>query len=278
MKKLKIIIIVLLLLSALSFAAFYNSLVIKHYDIHTNKLSKNQSIRIVLIADLHSTIYGLNQSEVSQKIAKQKPDIIALSGDIADDTNPIDGTKQFLQAIKGIAPIYYVTGNHEFWSNNIQQIREVFKSYNVTILANNFEEININGVNLIIGGVDDPDVVLYEKSDMDWNKELIDSFSKLADKPQYKILLSHRPELVEIYEKTPFDLVLSGHAHGGQARIPFLLNGLYSPNQGWFPKHAGGLYRYKNLTHIVSRGLSYDRALPRIFDPPEIVVIDLLPL
>lgn len=88
-------------------------------------------------------------------------------------------------------------------------------------------------------------------------------------------MLSHRPERIESYKKYNFDLVLSGHAHGGQVRIPFLLNGLYAPNQGLFPKYAGGLYTHNNLNHVVSRGLSYNPKLPRIFNPPEIVIVEL---
>ena len=84
-----------------------------------------------------------------------------------------------------------------------------------------------------------------------------------------------RPERIQLYKKMDFDLVLSGHAHGGQVRIPFLLNGLCAPNQGWFPEYAGGLYEHDSLIHIVSRGLSYNPRLPRIFNPPEIVIIDL---
>jgi len=93
--------------------------------------------------------------------------------------------------------------------------------------------------------------------------------------PGFKILIAHRPELIDIYEKYPFDLVVSGHAHGGQIRIPFLLNELIAPNQGRFPKYAGGVYQHGGLTHIVSRGLSFSLYLPRVFDSPEVVVIDI---
>ena len=102
-----------------------------------------------------------------------------------------------------------------------------------------------------------------------------ENFAELSEKPQFKILVAHRPELIELYKKYPFDLVVSGHAHGGQVRIPFLLNGLFAPNQGLFPKYAGGAYIHENLTHIVSRGLSFSPKLPRVFNPPEIVVVNI---
>ncbi len=266
---------VIILLIILLFLAFYNSLVVRNYTINSNKLDGNDSIRIVLITDLHSQIYGENQSKLISLIKKQKPDIIALVGDIADDQEPIDGTKQFLSGIRGLAPTYYVSGNHEFWSNDIKSIKEIIRKYNVTILENSYEQIRVKNSNIIIGGVDDPEVSNYEKPDFNWQEEMYKTFSEFKDKPYFKILLAHRPELIEIYKENTFDLVLSGHSHGGQVRIPLLLNGLFAPNQGWFPKYAGGEYKHDSFSHIVSRGLSYNPRLPRIFNPPEVVVIDI---
>lgn len=256
---------------------FDNNLTIKKYKIKTDRLSVNESIRIVLISDLHSQIYGENQNEILKKIIAQEPNIIALAGDMVDAVKSMEGTKQFLKAIQGTAPIYYVTGNHEFRSEQIIEIRNLFQKYQVNILENDFQEIQINNTSIIIAGMDDPSVVMYEKPDMDWNKQLISGFSELKNRTQFKILLCHRPDLVDLYKQTPFNLVLSGHAHGGHVRIPYLLNGLFAPNQGLFPKYAGGLYQYKNITHIVSRGACYNPRLPRIFNPPEVVVIDIFP-
>ncbi|MHB8064697.1 MAG: metallophosphoesterase [Ruminiclostridium sp.] len=276
MKKRKLIILICIgLFIVLLFWAFYNGLVVKKYIITTDKLKMEESVRIVLITDLHSHIYGEKQTKLVSLIRKQKPDIIALVGDIADDVVPIEGTKQFLEGIRGSAPIYYVSGNHEFWSKDINNIKDIIRKYGVTILENSYEQIKIKNSNIIIGGVDDPDVVRYEKPDFDWQGEMYKTFSELQDKPGFKILLAHRPELIEIYKENSFDLVLSGHSHGGQVRIPFILNGLFAPNQGWFPKYAGGEYKHASLTHIVSRGLSYNPRLPRVFNPPEVVVIDI---
>ncbi len=257
------------------FAAFYNGLVVRKYTVNTDKFDKDESVKIVLIADLHNHIYGENQSKIISLISQQKPDIIALAGDIADDEVPIEGTEQFLAGIQGIAPVYYVSGNHEFWSNDIKNIKDTIRQYDVTILENTYQQIKVNNSSIIIGGVDDPDVVTYEKPGFDWEGEFYKAFLELQDKPDFKILLAHRPELIEIYKRSDFDLVLSGHAHGGQLRIPFILNGLYAPNQGWFPPYAGGEYKHDSLTHIVSRGVSFNPRLPRIFNPPEIVVVDI---
>lgn len=265
----------IVLLIILSFSAFYNGLVVKKYIIHSDELYVDESIRIVLITDLHSHIYGENQTNIVSLIKKQNPDIIALAGDIADDVESIVGTELFLAGIKEVDPIYCVSGNHEFWSHDIKNIKDTIRKYGVTILENSYERIKVKNSYITIGGVDDPDVVKFEKPDFDWQSEMYNTFSELRDKPGYKILLAHRPELIETYKENSFDLVVSGHSHGGQVRIPFLLNGLYAPNQGWFPKYAGGAYKYDSLTHIVSRGLSYNPRLPRIFNPPEVVVIDV---
>ena len=255
--------------------AFYNGLVVKNYIIYSDKLDVDESVRIVLITDLHSHIYGENQADIVSIVKRQNPDIIALAGDIADDVEPITGTELFLAGIKGVAPIYYVSGNHEFWSNDIKNIKDTIRKYDVTILENNYEQIKVKNSHIIIGGVDDPDIVRYEKPSFDWQGEMQNVFSELQDKPGFKILLSHRPELIEIYKDNSFDLVVSGHSHGGQVRIPLIINGIFAPNQGWFPKYAGGAYKYGSLTHIVSRGVSYNPRLPRVFNPPEVVVIDI---
>jgi hypothetical protein len=271
-KKVIISITIALLLAT----AFYNGLVIRQYTITTPKLLAGQSFRIVLISDLHSTIHGAEQSKIADRIRNQNPDIIALAGDIADDKQPIKGTILFLEAIKDIAPVFYVTGNHEIWSRDVDSIKDVFRSYGVTVLENETVEIVIGDVPLIIGGAEDPDINRYERRPLDWKDEVIQAFSDIKDTENFQLLLSHRPEQISVYEDLSFDLVLSGHAHGGQVRIPFLLNGLLAPNQGFFPKYAGGLYEHDNFTQVVSRGVSFNPRLPRVFNPPEIVVIDVV--
>lgn len=274
-EKIKFKIIIIALLIVFVILAFYNGLVVRKYTIETDKLLDGATVRIVLISDLHSHIYGKDQGKIAKKIKDQNPDIIALAGDIADDVVPIHGTKLFLSAIKDIAPIYYVTGNHEIWTRDVANIKEIFNSFNVKVLENNYEEISINGMKLVVGGVDDPDIIRYERPKSNWYEEIEQDFSDVENLEGYKILLSHRPELVDFYDTLPFNMVLSGHSHGGQVRIPFVLNGLLAPNQGLFPKYAGGVYEHQNYTHVVSRGISFNPRLPRIFNPPEVVVIDI---
>lgn len=256
----------------LAVVAFYNGLVVRTYKITTDKLEPGQNIRILLVSDLHSHIYGENQEDLVSLIRKQKPDIIALAGDIADDRVPFSGTDLFLSNIKGIAPVYYVTGNHEYWSGNAEGIKEMIRKHGVSILEHGYEKIDLNGVRIIICGVDDPDGMIFGE----WNSRMHAVFDGLEHEAGFKVLLSHRPEWIEIYKSFSFDLVLSGHTHGGQIRIPLILNGLYAPDQGWFPRYAGGLYIHDGLYHVISRGVSYNPRLPRIFNPPEISVIDII--
>jgi predicted MPP superfamily phosphohydrolase len=229
----------------------------------------------VLISDLHSTIFGKDQSKLIDKIKKQNPDLIVLTGDIFDDVVPMDGTQLLLAGISGISPIYYVTGNHEFWSHRIQELRDELKKYGVIILTDEYAKITIKDNEIILAGIEDPDKKFYETPDYDQNKIMETQFRELDDLSAYKILLAHRPEKIKYYLTFSFDLILSGHAHGGQVRIPGILNGLYAPNQGLFPKYAGGIYRHNQSVHIISRGLSINPRLPRIFNPPELVLIIL---
>jgi len=260
--------------------AFNNNLTVISYNIVTNKINNGSAIRIVLLADLHATMYGADQQPLLQKIEAQEPDLILLAGDILVDSIPDSATLLFLAGIQDIAPIYFVTGNHEYWgpnAENIQIIRNTILSHGITILSDTYEQIEVNGNSLIIAGVEDPDKV-NAVPDYDQVESIREAFYNISDYDCFKILISHRPENLDLFSEQSFDLVVSGHTHGGQFRIPFLLNGLYAPEQGFFPEFVGGLYTYDELILIISRGLATNHPrLPRIFNPPEIVTIDLSP-
>ena len=269
-KYITVIIIVAILL--LFKVAFNNNITIREYHISSNKI--NNPITIVLVADLHSTLYSDNKANPVRIIKNINPDLIMLAGDIFDDKTPDIGAEIFLSGIQDIAPIFYVTGNHEYWAGRIPEFLHILDLYNVTSLDSEFITIDIKENRLLIAGISDPEKDYYYP----YKNNSINRFSflsEISDDEKYNILLSHRPEPIEKYTAYPIDLVLSGHTHGGQVRIPFLLNGLYAPNQGWFPKYAGGFYRINSCDMIVSRGMSINKRLPRIFNPPEIVVIHL---
>ena len=264
--------------AALSTWALYAGLTIKAYEV-VNDHSRAGSVRIVCIADLHSHIYGKNQQPLIDLIKAQQPDIIALVGDIADDEVPDDGTRMLLEGIADTAPVYYVSGNHEYWSGRYADIKAMIESYGVTVLDNESDNITVNGVRLSVSGVDDPLFLEYTK-DSEWlsvsSQEEVFSrqFSDL-DNSVFNVLLAHRPESIHTYLDYDFDLILSGHTHGGQVRIPPLINGLLAPDQGWLPRFGGGRYDFDGRKMIVRRGLSFNQFITRIFNPPVVMVVDV---
>lgn len=273
MKKIYTYYILFVIFIVFMYVICYGGITVPKYSLHSAKV-EGDKINIVLITDLHSIIYGKNQQKLIEHVKKQEPDMIFLVGDIADDKIPIEGTSLFLEGIQNLCPIYYTTGNHEYWADDIQAIRDEIEKYGVKILSDEYVSLTIKDTPLIIAGVEDPAKQAYEIPTYNQYQSMQEAFGELDSVEGYKILLAHRPERIESYLEYPFDLVVSGHAHGGQIRIPFILNGLYAPNQGIFPKYAGGLYEHGDAIHIVSRGLARD-IKPRMFNPPEVVVITL---
>ena len=253
--------------------AFNTKLKIQHYSLESEKLTA--PVRIVLITDLRSCSYGEGQRELIDAIHAQKPDIILLGGDICDDKLPHRNTELVLRAIADKYPCYYVTGNHEYWSREIEKILKIFESYNVPVLEGSFDTIDVRGQKLNICGISDPDILKYTDKNYSITEQLKDA-AVASENGNYSILLAHRPELIDSYLNYDFDLILAGHAHGGQWRLPGIINGLFAPNQGFFPRYAGGKYRFDDSYMIVSRGLARESTrIPRIFNRPELVVIDL---
>lgn len=251
-----------------------------YYTVESDKLSA--PVRIALLTDLHSCRYGENQKNLIKAVQKQNPDIVLLGGDIFDDKVPHKNAELTVKQLAEKYPCYYVTGNHEYWSREVGIILDIIKDCGVTVLSGECDTITINGQIINICGVDDPDAEVYLaegvpiEEQMNSANEATKKAEKTAGTEIFTVLLSHRPELFETYQEYDFDLVLSGHAHGGQWRIPGILNGLFAPNQGLFPEYAGGRYDYTGGTMIVSRGLARESTpVPRIFNRPELVIVDV---
>jgi len=250
-------------------------MIIRNYQIDAESVT--HPVRIVLITDLHSCKYGKNQQNLLSAIDEQHPDIIALGGDIFDDALPNENTETVIAEISEKYPCYYVTGNHECWctSDGFSHDIEFLKACNVRVLSGEMEILEINQEKINLCGVDDPDGYGFFLTNAPTDKQL-QTVDALCQNGNYSILLSHRPELFPDYCSLHFDLVLCGHAHGGQWRIPGILNGLYAPNQGFFPKYAGGRYEENGVIMIDSRGLARESTpVPRFYNRPELVVIDI---
>lgn len=263
----------IILLIIFLFAAFDVRLKTVHYTIESDKI--HSSIRIALVTDLHSCKYGEEQKTLIGAVNKAEPDIVLLGGDIFDDVIPDDNTKIFLQAISNKYPTYYVTGNHEYWSRRVDGMLDWLRENDIEVLDGKTLSININGQLISLSGVDDPDVKRYTEKKKDFYDQL-EEVGANKDDELFTILLTHRPAFVDEYLKYSYDLILCGHAHGGQWRIPYILNGIFAPDEGWLPSYAGGLYDFDNSQMIVSRGLARESTrVPRIFNRPELVIIEL---
>lgn len=231
---------------------------------------------IVHVSDLHNAQFGENQQVLIDKISEVKPDIIVITGDLIDSNNTnIDIALDFVEGVSQMAPIYYVTGNHEAWSKDYSILQDRLEQMDVSILDDESVLLTQEEAIIQLVGLADPDFALPndlfgEKSAM-IGKKLQDI---AGDDSYYTILLSHRPALIEVYSNNSINLVLSGHAHGGQFRFPFV-GGIIAPDQGIFPKYTAGKYVIGQTQMIVSRGLGNSIIPIRINNRPELVVIEL---
>lgn len=266
--------------SLLAYLFFYfqnNALVTTEYTIRSEDVPNSfDGYTIVHLSDLHGKYFGDNQSILVEKTADMNPDMIVFTGDIVDEDRYDEQAGQILmEKLTEMAPVYYVTGNHEWKSGRFGSLEKKLQGVNVTVLRNKTEEIVVQGESIRITGIDDP----TQANGFSQEEETAELFIKeaLADVSHddgFHMLLSHRPELASLYARYDMDAVFSGHAHGGQFRIPFV-GGVIAPNQGLFPEYDGGAYAIENTTMMVHRGLGNSVIPVRIFNRPEIVVVTL---
>ncbi len=232
----------------------------------------SEEIRIALITDLHSCYYGKNQNWLVRRIEKEKPDIVILGGDILDNRLSDENAHLLVEQVCSKYPTYYVSGNHEYWSGRIDEMKDYLKGAGVKVLEGDCDTISFGNSTFDICGIDDP---TYLRND-EWEEQIHRAYDKTEDS-HVKILVSHRPERVSTYEKYDFDLILTGHAHAGQFRIPFINKGLLAPDQGFMAKYVNGTYELSNGSIMeVSRGLARETTpLPRFFNHPEVVILNI---
>ena len=239
---------------------------------------KGESFRIVHISDLHDEFYGENNKDLVCAIDSESPDIVVFTGDLTEPYTDHASMKQILSYCSGKYPTFCSMGNHET-RGDIKEIKELVRASGATLLDGAVERVTVRGREVDVYGIDSyyTDLLCKEKDLLPWEDQITRCLTEKEKREKDKVfslLLYHRPDFVKSFEKWGFDLVLSGHAHGGQFRIPKILNGLYAPNQGLFPRYAGGYYSLKGTKLIVSRGLCR-RRFPRIYNRPEIVIIDV---
>lgn len=255
-----------------------NSIVVTQSNFVSEKLPDAfDQFKIVQISDLHNKVFGKDQEKLLEKVRTQMPDSILITGDLIDQRKyNLHQAMIFVRGAVKIAPVYYVSGNHEAWSGHYETIENSLIEAGVIVLDNSEIDV-IKGVDTIkIMGVSDPDFLTsnyFEGTDASLLEKTLNEWS-FDENGSFRILLSHRPELFDVYQGANIDLVFSGHAHGGQIRLPFV-GGLVAPDQGFLPKYTSGSYTEGSTTMYVSRGLGNSIVPQRLFNRPEIVVVTL---
>ena len=269
-----------------------NHLFINSHKYSSPRLPKAmKGTRIVHLSDLHSKVFPNNA--LINKVERLKPHIIVFTGDLIDSRNYEEvNCLKVMEDLCKIAPVYFSPGNHENRREEFtNSLEPKLKKAGVRILRNDGQLFIKNGLAINILGIDDP-----LKESHSYDERLIDegfikgyikeAKSKLADnlespksivgnKKGFTLLQSHRPEHLKAYADSDVDLVFSGHTHGGQMRIPFMSQGLFAPNQGLLPKYTEGSHTRGNTTLFISRGLGNSSFPFRVFNRPEIIVVDL---
>ncbi len=277
-KILKHSILVLLLIVVGCFVIYDNyTLETTEYTIESNTLPQSfNNFKIIQISDLHNTSFGENNEDLIEIIKSEKPDAVFVTGDTIDGfyTNieiPISLFKEILE----ICDIYFVVGNHELRSDTNQYLNFIdrISEMGVTVLKDESTYININDEKIQVIGLNDITKYNAVYGD-DYKEQVISITNNLDDKKCFSILLSHHPELFPEYKETSVDLVFSGHAHGGQFRLPFI-GGVAAPDQGFFPEYDAGIFTESNTTMVVSRGLGNSFLPLRINNSPELVIVTL---
>lgn len=266
-----------ILLSLIIWIAWGNTaLELNTYTISTTHIPSGfDGYRIAHISDLHNAEMGDDNENLLSMLKSSKPDLIAITGDLIDSRNTDIGIAlRFAEEAVKIAPCYYVTGNHEARVSEYDALREGLAELGVLVLENERLELERSGERITILGVDDPS---FQTDYLTGDSATVmkDKLRELSiEDNTYTILLSHRPELFDVYVESNIDFVLSGHAHGGQFRFPFV-GGLVAPNQGFFPTYDAGLYEDGSTGMIVSRGIGNSIIPFRINNRPEVILIEL---
>lgn len=267
-KYIKSAIVLLIVITLLLFCNFQNKhLETTHYTYEAEQLGVDlDGYRIVQISDLHNAKFGKNNQKLVDRIRECAPDMIVLTGDLVDSNHTnVDRAVQFVDEIVKICPVYYVTGNHEYWLDTYEyeKLMDGLASAGVVILDNQVVEISRGDAKFRLVGLDD-------KSLADGTLEAL-----LSDEKELTVVLAHEPQYLARYAGTGVDFVLSGHAHGGQFRLPFV-GGIVAPDQGFLPEYTAGEYYMNGTEMIVSRGLGNSVIPVRLFNYPEIVCVELV--
>ncbi len=251
-----------------------NRLQTTHYTISSDKIPPEfHGFRIVQISDLHASVVP----GVASEIESEKPDIIVMTGDLVHDRGSYEPGIRLASRLVSIAPVYSVTGNHDLRRSDYKHFQHKLDSTGVITLHDESDTLRRRGAQITLSGIEDP----FAESFRSLSNNIIKSLEKIPKTENYHIVLFHRANHMNFLKDKGFDLVLSGHMHGGQLRLPGG-RGICSPKSSWgadtpmlFPKYFAGHYRSGNMDMIVNRGLGNPMLIPRLFNRPEITVVIL---
>lgn len=247
-----------------------DDLEISRYEVKSQKLPESfDGFKIVQLSDLHGAEFGEDGMELVEKVKELEPDIIALTGDFVTDEGDLVAVEKLAARLTELCPVYFVSGNHEFGSGLAVKVRNILERAGVKYLSNEYLTISRGEDEILLGGVEDP--LAY--ADMLSPDELAQKMNDAAP-DAFKILLGHRNYWMTEYPELPVDLIFCGHAHGGLIRIPGV-GGLIGTDRRLFPDFDAGEYNNGRYTLIVSRGLGNSVPIPRVFNRPEIVCVEL---
>lgn len=281
---------ILILLSAfvLAIAVVVGYFFITSKNLTINKYSLNESvissIRILQLSDLHSAEFGDNNEELIDLVKKQSPDLIVMSGDMINrDEENLDIITDLISSLSDVAPIYYGYGNHEVdWIESFGfDLEDKLTQAGAVVLNNSYRDVSVNDSELRIGGY----MGYYRQpgmltQDEEQKKIELDFANDFENTDRLKILINHIPTQWvdwDYINEYPVDIVFSGHYHGGAIRIPIIDQGLYAPYVGWFPPYTKGMFTGSQATCVLSTGLGSEHNIPRLNNPPDIVIVDVVP-
>jgi uncharacterized protein len=277
-KQRKVLLAVFIIIGLYAFLKWQNDSIVISEMVFKNDIVAESfdGFKILHISDLHNKEFGSNQNRLLSKIEKTNPDIIVITGDLIDSNHTdIDVAMELIHGAIHIAPIYYVSGNHEARAGLYSELKSKMENVGVVVLGDQKIEVFHGNESIDIIGLSDPSFSEYDSMKYGGNTKTEDLLDKLIeDNTNFKILLSHRTELFDIYSNSDVDLIFSGHAHGGQFRLPFI-GGLYAPGQGFFPELTEGIHTGNNVSMVISRGLGNSIVPVRIFNRPELIVVTL---
>lgn len=294
MKKKYWLIILAVLAASVAWNVYWNSNIVVRTYTHTNVdvPAAFDGYRIVQLTDIHS-VRNENQLQlIFEKTLGQAPDVICITGDLVDSryygAHGVEGealTLKLMEKLVQLAPVYFIYGNHEMILLDDPEhnaFKVALEKLGVQLINNETVRIRQEGTEeeLIIGGIQDPSTLYkdYQFTNLSNNGErmeaMLDVVTEGISNEEFMLLLSHRPEYLEMYDQYPVDLCLAGHAHGGQFRLPFI-GGIYAPGQGFFPEYTAGLYATDDLEMYVGTGVGNSVIPVRIFNPPEIITVIL---